>query len=181
MKDDEKVASERLRSFFRNQDWTVAAEVTTTTGGRIDYVVKALVDGEILSFGVECKPNLNEDTKLTTWADYLEQAAAYSRDLSMPVFVGPYITADSMSGLQQGGANVKAVSAFCSFGGRQNVGLLVACVRYNGSRWFMSLRGAYFWELRNGFNAKRLNVVKSTGSKKIRMPIFKGVLNDARG
>ena len=171
---NEAEASLDLRSFFARVGWNYTAEAPTASGKYIDYLVEAPHNGNSIAFGVECKPKLNAGLNLTTWADHMEQAVGYSRDLNVPVFVGPYYTVESPSHVYHGGHTVSAASAFCAFGGRSNVGLIVYCSRRRWSRWYLILRGATFWEEGIGFRGKRLSMVKSTGAKRQRanMSVF---------
>jgi hypothetical protein len=114
-------------------------------------------------------PHYPNGLAATTLADHLEQAAAYARDLNMPVFIGPVQTSKSPSSMYTGGKTVDSVCALNIFGGRMNVGTFVVGNTWHGDKFFMILRGASFYE--NGFNPKRLNMVTSTGSKKERTDI----------
>jgi len=170
----EKAASALLRRIFDNEGWTYEEQVRTKSGKAIDFVVEGRdIYGVVVKFGVECKRKMtkyHEDgLAATVLADYLEQAAAYSRDLEMPVFIGPVLTNRSPSSMHTGGRSVESVCALNIFGGRLNVGTLVV----NNARflqWFMILRGAAFWQS-GKFNQSRLNMVCSTGSKKERRSI----------
>ena len=165
--------SELLREFFSAQGWEYKEQYPTKSGKAIDFVVKAPHDGGHIFFGVECKRDLHSETNVTSFADYLEQAAAYSVDLKMPVFLAPIMHYYSPSGLYSGGQNVRALNALCIFGGRFNIGLMANRLNYwdNVVTWFMVIRGAKFWDEQEGFNDKRLNMVCSTGSKKERKPL----------
>jgi hypothetical protein len=166
-------ASGLVRNFLDRQGWGYKEQVNTGTGNRIDFVVDTydrILDKQI-KFGIECKRQMSvhygNGLAATALADYLEQAAAYSRSLNVPVFIGPVQTTVSPSTAYVGGSNVNSVCALNIFGGRFNVGTLM----FSNSRYypeFFILRGATFWEAANGFNPKRLNMVTSTGSKKQR-------------
>lgn len=170
----EKAASALLRKLFTHEGWAYEEQVRTKSGKAIDFVVEGTdSEGVIVKFGVECKRKMtkyHEDgLAATVLADYLEQAAGYSRDLDMPVFIGPVLTNRSPSSMHTGGRSVESVCALNIFGGRFNVGTLVI----NSARlfrWYMILRGAPFWN-DGKFNQNRLNMVCSTGSKKERRSI----------
>jgi len=169
----EAKASVLVRNFLNRQQWTFEEQVNTGTGNRIDFVVDTY-DSRLdknVKFGIECKRQLSvhygNGLAATVLADYLEQAAAYSKALNVPVFIGPIQAAYSPSSAYVGGSTVNSVCALNIFGGRFNVGTLnFGASQYH--REFMILRGATFWEPRLGFNQKRLNMVTSTGSKKQR-------------
>jgi len=165
----EKAASSLVKSFFDRHGWQYEQEVRTSSGKAIDYVVTGTHEDREFKFGVEVKRHLSKHyaggLHATTLADHLEQAVAYSRDLNMPVFIGPFQTDKSPSASYIGGpVNLDSLRALNIFGGRMNVGSLILCDR----REYMILRGASFWEEHTGFNPKRLNIVTSTGSKKQR-------------
>ena len=170
----EKAATGLLRRIFNNERWTYEEQVRTKSGKAIDFVVEGRdSNGVVVKFGVECKRQMTiyheNGLAATVLADYLEQAAGYSRDLDMPVFIGPVLTRRSPSSMHTGGRSVESVCALNIFGGRFNVGTLVV----NNARflqWYLVLRGAAFWQNGN-FNQKRLNMVCSTGSKKERRSI----------
>jgi hypothetical protein len=169
----EKAASELVRSWLAKQRWSYEVEAKTKSGKSIDYIVTAKHGDRDIRFGIEVKRHLSthwqfkDGLSATTLADHLEQAAAYSRDLSMPVFIGPIQSNASPSTAFTGGINVDSVCALNIFGGRMNVGTLVLSDRQE----YMILRGATFWEQGSGFNEKRLNIVTSTGSAKERKSI----------
>ena len=182
--DTEKEASEFLKKIFDEQGWSYQEQYPTKSGKAIDFLV---TDPETnISFGVECKRRLthrnsrNGETNATVLADHLEQASAYSKDLGVPVFIGPVITTCSPSSMYTGGLTVDSICALNIFGGRLNVGTF--CVRIDNSLLmdlgiypdkfdaYIILRGATFWDVR-GFNEKRLNMVSSTGSKKERVDL----------
>lgn len=166
----EAKASVLVRKFLNEQQWTFEEQVNTGAGNRIDFVVDTYdtqLDRQI-KFGIECKrrlsPHYTDGIAATVLADYLEQAAAYSKALNVPVFIGPVQAPYSPSSAYVGGLTVDSMCALNIFGGRFNVGTLNFSQRSN----FFILRGATFWEQGSGFNLKRLNMVTSTGSKKQR-------------
>lgn len=166
-------ASGLVRNFLDRQGWNYKEQVNTGTGNRIDFVVDtydSMLDKQI-KFGIECKRQMSTHYEnglaATALADYLEQAAAYSRSLNVPVFIGPVQTTASPSSAYVGGSNVNSVCALNIFGGRFNVGTLMFSNNPYHPEFFI-LRGATFWDSRSGFNQKRLNMVTSTGSKKQR-------------
>jgi hypothetical protein len=169
----EAAASVLVRNFLKRQGWGFEEQVNTGAGNRIDFLVHTF-DKRLeknVKFGIECKRQMSmhfpNGTAATVLADYLEQAAAYSRSLDVPVFIGPIQTNRSPSSSYIGGSNVDSVCALNIFGGRFNVGTLnFSNNPYNPE--FFILRGANFWDRSNGFNPKRLNMVTSTGSKKQR-------------
>jgi len=166
-------ASGLVRNFLDRQGWDYKEQVNTGTGNRIDFVVDtydSMLDKQI-KFGIECKRQMSthyaNGLAATALADYLEQSAAYSRGLNVPVFIGPVQTTASPSSSYVGGSNIDSVCALNIFGGRFNVGTLMFSNNPYHPEFFI-LRGATFWDSRNGFNQKRLNMVTSTGSKKQR-------------
>jgi hypothetical protein len=169
----EKAASNLVSELLDEKGWSYEKEVKTTSGKAIDFVVTAMHEDREIKFGIEVKrqmsPHYPNGLAATTLADHLEQAAAYARDLNMPVFIGPVQTNKSPSSMYTGGKMVDSVCALNIFGGRMNVGTFVVGNTWHGDKFFMILRGASFYE--NGFNPKRLNMVTSTGSKKERTDI----------
>ena len=167
----EKTASALVKSFLNKNMWQYEQEVRTPSGKAIDYVITATHEDREFKFGIEVKRHLSKHydggLHATTLADHFEQAAAYARDLNMPVFIGPFQTDKSPSASYIGGPdNLDSLRALNIFGGRMNVGSLVI-----GRNEYMILRGASFWEEGSGFNPKRLNIVTSTGSDKERTAI----------
>ena len=169
----ETAASALVRNFLKRQGWAFKEQVNTGTGNRIDFVVDTYdqrLDKDI-KFGIECKRQMSIHFEggiaATVLADYLEQAAAYSRSLNVPVFLGPVQTNRSPSSAYVGGSNVDSTCALNIFGGRFNVGTLNFSTNPNNPE-FLILRGGTFWDRWNGFNPKRLNMVTSTGSKRQR-------------
>ena len=169
----EAEASELIRQFLNREQWTFEEQVNTGTGNRIDFVVTVYdpKSRKEVSFGIECKRQLSmhfpNAMNATVLADYLEQAAAYSRALNMPVFIGPFQTNMSPSSAYIGGPHVDSYRALNIFGGRFNVGTM----NFSNNPYtpeFFILRGATFWDSQNGFNPKRFKMVTSTGSKKQR-------------
>lgn len=174
----ESDCSQLLREFFQAQGWEYREEYEIKGSyKRIDFVVKAPHGDGHIFFGVECKKDLSNDTNITVLADYLEQAAAYSKALDMPVFLGPVLNGGMVAGLASGGHHVEALNSLCIFGGRFNVGMLSNQMYVWGYgankdvKYGLILRGGYFWDRASGFNEKRLNMVCSTGSKKERKPL----------
>jgi hypothetical protein len=169
----EKAASKLVSELLDEKGWDYEKEVKTTSGKAIDFVVTAMHEDREIKFGIEVKrqmsPHYPNGLAATTLADHLEQAAAYARDLNMPVFIGPVQTNKSPSSMYTGGKMVDSVCALNIFGGRMNVGTFIVGNTWHGDKFFMILRGASFYE--NGFNPKRLNMVTSTGSKKERTDI----------
>lgn len=169
----ETKASTLVRNFLNRQGWGFKEQVNTGTGNRIDFVVDTYdkrLDRNV-KFGIECKRQMSihweGGTAATVLADYLEQAAACSRALNVPVFIGPIQTDRNPSNAYVGGKNIDSVCALNIFGGRFNVGT----INFSNNPYhpeFFILRGATFWDTRNGFNPKRLNMVTSTGSKRQR-------------
>lgn len=169
----ETAASALVRNFLKRQGWAFKEQVNTGTGNRIDFVVDTYdqrLDKDI-KFGIECKRQLSmhfpNAMNATVLADYLEQAAAYSRALNIPVFIGPVQTNMSPSSAYLGGPHVDSYRALNIFGGRFNVGTM----NFSNNPYtpeFFILRGATFWDTQNGFNPKRFKMVTSTGSKKQR-------------
>jgi hypothetical protein len=167
----EKTASALVKSFLNKNMWQYEQEVRTPSGKAIDYVVTGTHEDREFKFGIEVKRHLSKHfdggLHATTLADHFEQAAAYARDLNMPVFIGPFQTDKSPSASYIGGPdNLDSLRALNIFGGRMNVGSLII-----GRNEYMILRGASFWEEHTGFNPKRLNIVTSTGSDKERTDI----------
>jgi len=181
----EKEASALVRGLLdaqvAEQNWSYEEQVKTKSGKAIDYVVTAdhpSYEDIQIQFGIEVKRHLSphwqfkDGLSATTLADHLEQAAAYSRDLEMPVFIGPFQLNRSPSSMYTGGIKVDSVCALNIFGGRMNVGTLTV-TNNDWHPWFLTLRGSTFWEEHTGFNPKRLNIVTSTGSAKERTELWK--------
>jgi len=164
----EKEHSEDLRKFFYKNKWDYREQWTTKSGNAIDFLVKAPHDGGHIFFGVECKKDMNMQTHATIFADHLEQAAGYAKDLKMPVFLGPVYFDGSPQAACLGGHTIRSISALNIFGGRMNVGTLI--FRIGFPETYMMMRGDVFWDF-NGFNQRRLTYVISTGSKKERIPL----------
>jgi ribosomal protein L28 len=160
--------SNELKEFFLNQNWSFLTEKNTKSKKRIDFLVSA----NKINFGVECKKNLNDDTSLSELADYFEQCIGYSKDLNMPIFLGPYHTEKSLSDISCGGIKIPPINSFVILGGRANVGLIVHQRNRTRNRWFLNLRGSYFWEQSEGFKNDALKFITSTGSKKERVSIL---------
>mgnify|MGYP005821984917 FL=1 len=188
-----ETAAEQLinREVFEKEDWTVEAQASAGEGrknrkNRIDYRVDT---PEGISFGIEVKRNLvMENVTMKQLAECFEQTAAYTRALDLPVFLGPVITTGTPSETYSGGTSCTALAAYNILGGRINVGTLVFFnYRYSQWKspfWGMILRGDFFWtsdrnirerrNFQNGFNPKKTTMVKSSGSKKIREPLYPG-------
>jgi len=163
-------ASQLLRDFFASTSWEYKEQYLTKNNGMIDFVVKAPYQDGHIFFGVECKRQLCDETNATELADHMEQAQAYSRDLNMPIFIGPVMTGHTGSELWVGGQSLRAISALNIFGGRVNVGTIV-CTRRSQHvtpAWCMVLRGEYFLGYDGQFNPARINMVSTTNSKKRR-------------
>lgn len=165
-----------IRRFLNRHQWSFEEQVPTPEGNRIDFVVEVYdsKSGKDVQFGIECKRQMSEHFEhglnATVLADYLEQAAAYSRSLKIPVFLGPIQTGRSPSSAYLGGPHVDSLRALNIFGGRFNVGTL----NFSNNSYtpeYMILRGATFWDSHNGFNEKRFKMVTSTGSKKQRIDL----------
>jgi len=162
-----------IRQFLNREQWSFEEQVSTPDGNRIDFLVDTFDNrlGKYVMFGIECKRQISEHYEhgcnATVLADYLEQAAAYSRSLGVPVFIGPVQTNRSPSSAYLGGPHVDSLRALNIFGGRFNVGTMNFSNNQHTPEFFI-LRGATFWDTINGFNPKRLNMVTSTGSKKQR-------------
>ena len=177
---NEAGASSWVKGVLDEQKWDYQTEAAAGEG-RIDYFVKT----PRCNFGIEVKRDLfSENLKMTTMADYFEQAASYARALEVPVFLGPVIVDHSLpSATYIGGTTAKALAAFNIFGGRVNVGTLVffnGTGKYSPNYWGMILRGGVFWSGNPqgrygcdeyGFNSRKLSVVSSTGSKQTRDPL----------
>jgi hypothetical protein len=167
----EKEHSEDLRKFFYENGWDYREQWKTKSGNAIDFLVKAPYDGGHIFFGVECKKELNDQTNATILSDHLEQAAAYARDLQMPVFLAPVYFPGSPQSSCLGGHRLTSVAALNIFGGRMNVGTIV--FRTGNPTYhekYLMLRGDVFWD-DQGFNKDRLTYVVTTGSKKTRIPL----------
>jgi hypothetical protein len=166
-------AATLIRRFLNREQWTFEEQVNTPDGNRIDFLVDTFDTrlGRQVTFGIECKRQISEHYEsgcnATVLADYLEQSAAYSRSLGVPVFIGPVQTKRSPSSAYLGGPHVDSLRALNIFGGRFNVGTMNFSNNPHTPEFFI-LRGATFWDTINGFNPKRLNMVTSTGSKKQR-------------
>lgn len=173
MNKTEKEFSNELVAFFDSQHWEYQREYKTKSGKYIDFLVT--VDG--ITFGVECKKNLDEHTPYKDYVKHYEQASAYAKDLGVPVFIGPVYTEHGLSGVAGGGKAVPSINAFLLFGGITNVGAIFKRAPRWGSNywrpetWFMVLRSKYFWNEADKFNEKMLCIVTSTGSKRERTPL----------
>ena len=183
--DTEEKASEVVREFIVGNNWDFVPEYQMPNGKRIDYLVAA-EDGSI-QFGIECKRRMSEaydgGMKATVLADHFEQAAAYAKELDVPVFLGPIMHYGRKSDLYHGGIKLSSLAALNIFGGRMNVGTLTSLYSYGDSRWVMILRGAAFWEYdwltkSYAFNEARLSVARTNGSKLERVPLA-SVLEEA--
>lgn len=169
----EAAATILIRRFLNREQWTFEEQVPTPDGNRIDFVVDTYdpESDKNIKFGIECKRQMSkhfeDGLNATVLADYLEQAAAYSRSLNMPVFLGPVQSNMSPSSAYLGGPHVDSMRALNIFGGRFNVGTMNFSSNPHTPEFFI-LRGATFWDKQNGFNPKRLKMVTSTGSKKQR-------------
>lgn len=173
----EKNASALVADFLRYRaadGWTYETEVNVS-GKRIDYVVTAPYPEGDITFGIEVKRRMHAETlTMTVVADYYEQAAFYAAELDMPVFLGPVISSRrASSSAWTGGRSTTAFAALNIFGGRSNVGTLV----WFPHGWGMVLRGDFFWHQTQypqvkGFNADRLAMAESYGSKRIRRSFF---------
>lgn len=167
-------ASSLVRTFLDNKGWEYREQyLIRSMGTYLDFLVKAPYEDGYIFFGIECKRLLGYATKATQFADYVEQAGAYAKYLELPIFLGPYINQFCPSELYSGGS-LSPVSAASIFGGRFNVGIMGYNNRYSvkidvNNPCFI-LRGDIFW-YNDKFNPRRLNVVKTTGSKKIRVPL----------
>lgn len=169
----EDKAVQLLRNFFAEIGWDYREQYLTKSIGFIDFVVKAPYQDGHIFFGVECKKQLHDGTHATELAGYMEQAYAYSKDLQMPVFIGPVVTEHTGGDLWIGGPNLRALSAMNIFGGRINIGTIVCTSRsqHTAPSWCMVLRGDYFLGYDGQFNPARINMVSTTNSKKRREPM----------
>lgn len=108
------------------RDWLererVEFEEQFPTGhGAIDFVLKM---GGRPHVGIEVKRDIGDSTNASLLADYMEQAHAYSRDLQIPVLLGPVITQkDDLDMCRGGSESISALAGLVIFGGRINVGL----------------------------------------------------------
>jgi len=155
-----------LRRQFGMRCWHFSEQYDTGSG-RIDFVL--FNKDAKPELGIEIKRGLSWQTAASDWADYLEQAQGYSRDLSVPVLVGPLeIGTASFSTLHHGGAHLSAAAAMVIYGGRSNVG--VFAVR-DGDFGFV-LRGKVIYAESewggNVFHADHLKMVYSRNSQKVR-------------
>lgn len=147
-------AEEPIRQLAKAVGWECQEQYQLPSGSRIDFLMTVRGNHNILQFGVECKPKLSSTYQrgvhVTTLANYLEQCVDYSRELELPVFLGPYVS--STGNLPTGGFNnVSSIDAFTLFGGRLNVGVL----EYHHRRawthspeehmWTLVLRGKRMW------------------------------------
>jgi hypothetical protein len=170
VKKSEKEHSEDLRKFFYKHGWEYREQWPTKSGKAIDFLVKAPYDGGHIFFGIECKKDMDKTTNATIFADHLEQAAAYSKDLKMPVFLGPVYFPGSPQSACLGGHQLTSVAALNIFGGRMNVGTLIFRTGFAEIEPYILLRGDVFWDT-TGFNKDRLTYVVTTGSAKTREPL----------
>lgn len=161
----EDEASEFLRSWLKARGFSFAEQVWTGSG-RIDFCL--LQDGKP-HVGIEVKRDIDDETNASTLADYYEQANGYSRDLNVPVLLGPAMTRLYGQDLHLGGAQLKALCALAIFGGRTNVG--VAAFTPSGAVTFV-LRGQIGYSLSRFGDSKYkesvFRMVRSVNSAKVR-------------
>jgi hypothetical protein len=148
----EVCAEEPIRQLAKAVGWECEEQYQLPSGSRIDFLMTVRGNHNILQFGVECKPKLSSTYQrglhVTKLADYLEQCVDYSRELGLPVFLGPYV---GTGNLPMGGFNnVSSIDAFTLFGGRLNVGVLhyQYWVNWDATqehRWMLVLRGKRMW------------------------------------
>lgn len=184
----ESVVADKMASLFTNLGWSFEREYKLPNGKLIDFLVTAY-DREsdtMLRFGFECKAKLiegNKDAvKAAHLANYLEQASAYARELSLPVFVGPFCVRGGPSSCWTGGLQLSALSAFNIFGNRMNVGtFLWRGIDSDSVDFFMILRGLV-WQYNDGylrnslphggrFDVNKFKFITSEGSKKQRLSV----------
>ena len=167
-------ASEFVRGFFRSRSWNFREQVSAG-GGRIDFV---LTDGdEAPVLGVEVKKDIDNNTSASRLADVLEQAVGYSRDLDVPVVVGPAML-DLGRGrmgfdrLHLGGRRLDSIAALTIFGGRVNVGVMAFDKYQRDARMCIALRGqiVYRYCTRDDIEdwCRDVRMVRSTNSQKVR-------------
>ena len=168
-------ATKVVLHFLSEVGWSFIQEYPVkNTGKYIDFFVKAPYEDGYIFFGIECKKQLSFKTKATELAGYVEQAGAYARELQAPVFLGPLVDNFNLSSLYVGGPRVSSIAAATIFGGRFNVGVMGFSYRYGQeisvNNAMFALRGNAFWK-DGKFNPKRVNIVTTIGSKKVRTPL----------
>lgn len=135
-----------VADFFRARNWQFS-EQYQTGHGRIDMML--LQDGAP-SMGVEIKRDITDATSASVLADYLEQAAGYSKSLDVPVVVGPAMVdlgsnRGGFTRLHTGGAELTAIAALTIFGGRANVGVIAFDTQHKAERMCIALRGQIYY------------------------------------
>jgi len=176
----EAEASEVIRGLALEAEWVYEEQYKLPNGKKIDFLVSVEGEGELLQFGIECKPQLHtayeRGTNVTKLASYFEQCAAYARELNLPVFLGPYVIEGAWT--PSGGIRLDSMDAFNLFAGRVNVGTL-ACSTYppyhHYDFWALVLRGKRMWRSEGhkaGYNTDVATMVTSQGAKKERESIL---------
>jgi hypothetical protein len=168
-------ATKVILHFLSEVGWDFIQEYEIKSIGKyIDFYVKAPYEDGFIFFGIECKKQLSYKSKATELAGYVEQAGAYARELKAPVFIGPLIDHFTLSDMYVGGSRLSPISAANIFGGRFNVGIMGFSYNYgrqiSPDNAIFALRGNAFWK-DGKFNPNRVNIVTTTGSKKIRTPL----------
>lgn len=110
-----------VRSQFERREFSFIEEVWTGSG-RIDMVL--LGEGGEPTLGIELKRDIHDQTSASALADYMEQAVAYSRDMNIPVLLGPAMSDLEGMSLHLGGTSPRSLCSLAIFGGRVNVGVL---------------------------------------------------------
>jgi hypothetical protein len=116
----EVCAEEPIRQLAKAAGWECQEQYQLPSGSRIDFLMTVRGNHNILQFGIECKPRLSKayprGLHVTKLASYLEQCVDYSRELNLPVFLGPYVNGSNF--VPDGGSEkISSMDAFNLFGG----------------------------------------------------------------
>jgi hypothetical protein len=185
----EVCAEEPIRQLAKAAGWECQEQYQLPSGSRIDFLMTVRGNHNILQFGIECKPKLSKAYQrglhVTKLASYLEQCADYSRELNIPVFLGPHVNRSNF--LPKGGSeNISSMDAFNLFGGRFNVGVLHYQHRrsFNNNPeehvWTLVLRGRRMWKSNAGgpkgyYNRDVMTMCATKGSSKKRVSFLKPI------
>lgn len=168
----ETTAQAFVADFFRARDWSFVEQYGTGQG-RIDMM---LLNGDAPSMGVEIKRDITDATSASVLADYLEQAAAYSKSLDVPVVLGPAMVdlGGGFTRLHTGGAKLTAIAALTIFGGRANVGVMAFDAQRRHERMCIALRGQIYYRFDSARGIDELSrpkahrMVRTVNSNKVR-------------
>jgi len=185
----EVCAEEPIRQLAKAAGWECQEQYQLPSGSRIDFLMTVRGNHNILQFGIECKPRLSKayprGLHVTKLASYLEQCVDYSRELNLPVFLGPYVNGSNF--VPEGGSEkISSMDAFNLFGGRLNVGVLHYQYRWSLNNnpeehvWTLMLRGRRMWKSNAGgpkgyYNRDVMTMCATKGSSKKRVSFLKPI------